>query len=550
MNKNAKKIALGITIPAAIAGAIIGGLFIYRNASAKPVVVYPLEAIAMTDTGSDMSVTSGNLSSEGLQKIFLSGTQTVRSVDVTEGQEVKKGDVLLSYDTTLTEIEVERARVKVGRLELELSQAQKELADLNNMQPHSTHVVEPSYTVEYKPSETPKLIQGSGTNDDPYIYMFGEDDSITGSLLKELLSKAHSSEEQESSEASDNVSESPENTESPETEADLSSYEDGSVYVVIINRENNAMNAQVTAKHGLRIDVAGGEITGLGFFEPYLPEDIESYEKQPESYEESTGSEYTQEELVKLRAAKAEEINELKRSIALARNEYEQKKLEIGDSSVKASIDGVVTKVRTAQDAGNSGEPVVELNAGGSYFVTGTISEFDLENVHVGDTVYVDSYSMTEESGGGSYEGEIVEISDKPATGDETDSYFSYGDGNANATYYPFKVKLSGELSLKDDSYMEISYQPKSEAEGGVYVMNAFIRRDGADSYVYVKGENGLLEKRSVKIGKSYMGSYTQIKSGLDADDKLAFPYGNDVKSGAKTKDGAVEDLYGDMPVY
>ena len=549
MNKNAKKIALGITIPAAIAGAVIGGLFIYRNASAKPVVVYPLEALAMTDTGSDMSVTSGNLSAEGLQKIFLSGTQTVSSVDVTEGQEVKKGDVLLSYDTTLTEVEVERARVKVGRLELDLSQAEKELADLNNMAPHSTYVVEPSYTVEYKPAETPRLIRGSGTTDDPYIYMFDEFDSITGSLLKELLSKAKASEAQDGSEDAEADSETVEEEAQTEEEADLSDYEDGSVYVVVINREENALNAPITASHGLRIDVAGSEITGIGLFEPYIPEDIESYEEQPESYEESTGSEYTQEELVKMRAEKSAEISELRRSIALARNEYEQKKLETDDSVVRASIDGVVTKVRTAQESGNSGEAVVELSAGGAYFVTGTISEFDLENVHVGDIVYVDSYSMTD-SGGGSYEGEIVEISDKPATGEDANSYFSYGDGNTNVTYYPFKVKLSGDVSLKDDSYMEISYQPESESDGGVYIMNAFIRRDGADSYVYVKGENGLLERRSVKIGKSLWGSYTQIKSGLEADDMLAFPYGNDVKSGAKTKEGSAEDLYGDMPVY
>ena len=192
----------------------------------------------------------------------------------------------------------------------------------------------------------------------------------------------------------------------------------------------------------------------------------------------------------------------------------------------------------------------MELSAGGAYFVTGTISEFDLENVHKGDKVYVESYSMSGDGNGGSYEGEIVEISDKPATEGESFSYFSYDEGNSNVTYYPFKVKLSGDVSLRDDSYMEISYTPVAESEKGVYIMNAFIRRDGADSYVYVKGDNGFLEKRSVRLGKSLWGTYTQIKSGITADDMLAFPYGKDVREGAKTVTGKTEDLYRDMPVY
>ena len=575
MGKTAKKVILGITVPAAIAGAIVGGLLIYRNVSAKPVPVYPLEQLVMTDYGSDVAATSGTVSSEGIQKVFTSGTQTVSSVDVKEGQEVKKGDVLLSYDTTLTDIEVDRARVKVGRLNLELNQAQKELEELNNAQPHTTTIIEPGYTVEYTPSETPKLLQGSGTSDDPYIYLFDEYDGITGSLLKTLISKAEegsggddpdtseqdepdsggeggeTSKQEDSSENSDDPAMDQDTSEeSVETDApDFSEYDAGSVYVVVINRENNAMNAQVTAKHGIRIDVSDGAVSGISFFEPYLPENIESYEEQPEPREEESGSDYTQEELVQMRASKAEEISELKRSVALAQNEYERKKLELEDGVVRANIDGVVTRVRNPQEAGSENAAVVELSAGGSYYVTGTISEFDLENVHVGDTVSVETYGMGDGEGG-NYEGEIVEISDKPATGEDAFSFFGYGEGNSNVTYYPFKVRLSADANLRDDSYIEIYYQPEEAGGSGVYIMDAFIKRDGTDYYVYVRGEDGKLEKKSVRPGRSLWGSYTQIKGGLKADDMLAFPYSKDAKPGAPTKVSSIEEAYEEMPVY
>lgn len=543
MNKTAKRIILGVTIPAAIAGAVVAGLLIYRNANVKPVAVYPLSDLVMTDYGSDASVTSGSVSAEGLQKVFLSNTQSVKSVDVQEGQEVKKGDVLISYDTTLTDIEVERAKVNVGRLELELSKTKKELEDLNNARPHTTVIIEPGYTVTYTPSETPLLLQGNGTSEDPFIYLFDESDSITGNVLEKILEKTGN---QEAGSKTDPEADTEEASE-PDDEGSMDDSDDGSVYVVVINREDNALNAQVTAKYGLRIDTGEGKITGLGFFEPYLPENIESYEEQPEAYEEESGSEYTQEELVRMRMQKSREIQELQRNIALAKNEYERKKLETEDSAVRAGTDGVVTKVRNPGDA--NGEAIVELSAGGAYYVTGTLSEFDLESVHVGDMVSVEAYSMSGE-GGGTYEGEIVEISDKPATGDDASSYFSYSEGNSNVTNYPFKVKLPAEADLRDDSYVEIYYQPDSGDDAGVYIMNAFIRRDGGDSYVYVKGDNGMLEKRSVRIGRSLWGSYTQVKGGLKSDDELAFPYGKDVKTGAKTVEGKPEDLYGDMTAW
>ena len=577
MNKTAKRIILGVTIPAAIAGAVVAGLLIYRNVNVKPVAVYPLSELVMTDYGSDSSVTSGTVSAEGLQKVFLSNTQSVKSVDVQEGQKVKKGDVLISYDTTLKDLEVERSRINAERLELELSQAKKELNDLNNAQPHTTIVIEPGYTVTYTPSETPMLLQGAGTSDDPFIYLFDESDSITGKVLDKILTEAgkrdngSDSEKKETEPAGDHSADpdAGETSEKPETEPDTDTGEvsdaepvgsseadaspdlddpgDGSVYVVVINREENAMNAPVKAKHGLRIDTSEGRITGLGFFEPNLPENIERYEEQPEAHEEESGSEYTQEELVQLRLSKSKEIEALQRNNKIKKNDYEQKKLEIEDGTVRASTDGVVTKVRTPQDA--NGEPIVELSAGGAYYVTGVLSEFDLENVHPGDIVTVETYGMGDE-GGGTYEGEVVEISDKPATGEDSYSYFNYTEGNSNVTNYPFKVKLPAEADLRDDSYVEIYYQSDSGDDAGVYIMNAFIRRDGGDSYVYAKDDKGLLEKRSVRIGRSLWGSYTQVKNGLKPDDELAFPYGKDVKAGAKTTEGKTEDLYGDMAAW
>ena len=84
----------------------------------------------MTDYWGDTTETSGTVTMDKLQKVFLSQTQTSAQVYVTEGQTVKKGDRLLSYDSTLTELDVERARIALERLRLQQENTRKELQQL------------------------------------------------------------------------------------------------------------------------------------------------------------------------------------------------------------------------------------------------------------------------------------------------------------------------------------------------------------------------------------------------------------------------------------
>ena len=61
---------------------------------------------------------------------------------------------------------------------------------------------------------------------------------------------------------------------------------------------------------------------------------------------------------------------------------------------------------------------------------------------------------------------------------------------------------------------------------------------------MYVLGQDGKLEERTVTIGKTLGGSYTQILDGLSTEDLIAFPYGKNVKPGAPAEKGDMSDLY------
>ena len=130
MNKKLKRSFLAAGIVVGVCALVWGGLTLLRNGSRSAVKVYPVTGISMTDYWGDTTETSGTVTMDKLQKVFLSQTQTSAQVYVTEGQTVKKGDRLLSYDSTLTELDVERARIALERLRLQQENTRKELQQL------------------------------------------------------------------------------------------------------------------------------------------------------------------------------------------------------------------------------------------------------------------------------------------------------------------------------------------------------------------------------------------------------------------------------------
>ena len=245
-----------------------------------------------------------------------------------------------------------------------------------------------------------------------------------------------------------------------------------------------------------------------------------------------------QKDLAKAIVDKAQEVKEKEVNLRLAKLSLDKKIKELGDGNVYAEFDGTVKAVRNADEAYNNSEAVIELSGGGGYYVTGTLSEMELGSVKVGDTVSISSW-MT----GAACEGTIVSIDDYPTT-----SGNSWGDGNRNVSYYPFKVFVEEDAGLQANDYVDIQYQKAGTQEQGssLYLQSWFIRTDNGKSYVMARNEDGRLEQRWVQTGRDLWGSYTQIRGGLTTDDYVAFPYGRDVVEGARTVEAAADELYND----
>lgn len=559
MSKKLKKGIIAAACVVGVCGAVWGGLTIARNAQRGDVNVYAVNECAMTDYWGDTSNTSGMVTTDKLQKIYISQSQTVKKVWVKEGDSVKKGTVLVSYDSTLTQATVERAKIDYDRQTENLEVMKNELELLKKAKNKETLEAEKTKLEAelqaeisrldgaggYDPEKAvvPGLVtpmaEGSGNSKDkPIYYYWLTNNPLSDEVLRNLL---HGAE----------INRATPMDKTPTV----------STYLVLVSRDKDKMGGMPTSR-GLLITetftpnsteqpVEGAPISGtvsISFWFCDLPEYIDperTYDS--DKYKELTRkiaqiqelleSSMTQLDLNKAILEKAQAVKEQEVNLKVAKLKLDKKLAELGDGNVYAEFDGTVKTVRDPGEAYNNSEAVVELSGGGGYYVTGTLSEMDLGSVQVGDSVSISSW-MT----GAACEGTIVSIDDYP-----TSNSNNWGDGNRNVSYYPFKVFVTEDANLQPNDYVDIQYQKDTSAEesgSSLYLQSMFIRTDNGKSYVMARGEDGRLEQRWVQTGRDLWGSYTQIRGGLTIDDYVAFPYGRDVVEGAHTQEATTDQLY------
>ena len=97
---------------------------------------------------------------------------------VAQGDTVKKGDVLMTFDTTLSDLQLERKRLEVEKLKLDLETAQKKLKDIRNMKPMS--IVSPD---DFDNSDEDSDDEGDLKKDYELSYDHAYDGSESGKAL-------------------------------------------------------------------------------------------------------------------------------------------------------------------------------------------------------------------------------------------------------------------------------------------------------------------------------------------------------------------------------
>ena len=564
-----------ISITALVLVAAIGcGIWYYAgHNSSEPVYVYPFDYLGMTEYWGDSQESYGPVTTDKIQTVYLSDTQTVTEILVQPGDTVKKGDLLMTFDTTLSDLALERKRLDVEKLKLQLEDAKEELREINGMKP----MVIPTYTEE-DDSENENLgpVVAAGepqiaeyasydgsAQEKAIICWINSADQINDSLLEQIrqaaealwnanLEKEYNSSASAPLDGTDGSTgdgsgetEGSGSTEGGGTGETNGSSEDPKppyehqtmtkFYVVFKVTEGNQQLASKTVWQGMEVSGQGGGFT-FRFFSPSIPDYTMTgtSEDSSSSSQIDFGSGYTAAQIAELRSSQEKKIKDLEFDIKMAEADYKIMQTEVNDGNVYAQIDGEVVSVLTEDEAKAQQQPILKVSGGGGFYVEGFVSELEKDNMQIGQEVTVNDWNT-----GMTYTGTIVSLGDFPTA----DGYWN-GLGNPTASYYPFSVFVDGSADLQQGRYVSVMYSTAT-SENGIYLRTAFIRTENGKSYVYVLGENGRLEQRYVTTGKSLWGSYTEILSGITAEDLIAFPYGKNVKSGVPAVEGDMSNLYG-----
>lgn len=513
--KKIKIIIIAVLVVAVAAGSITGVVY-YKNSKGLASVM----SVSMISTTNDYtSMTSeGMVCDDACQTINLKDGQKVTEVYVTKDQQVKAGDKLLAYDVTSLSLSVEMKQLEIQSLENQLTSEKQKLDKLKNTkpvakQPESPVTPEPQPDTqpaapEQKPDEEHDVIsdlsvaEGSGTENDPYVFTCTEASYVSGALLNTLAEK--------SAVARFVIGDA----NAPDMELTvrgdkLGSYDDSDEIKLFL--------AGTITAGAASDDTAGNEPSDS------TADSATEQTTQPDADTASEEKTYTADEL-------KDAIKEQTRSVAdvdlqkrIAQADLKELQSELEDGVVYAKKDGIVTTVCDPANPPQDGTPFLQLSGAAGLYISGTIGELDLDTVKVGQSVSAVNY-MT----GDTYEGTISEISNAPS-----DSV-NYGDSNPNSSFYGYTAYIENPQNLKKGDSLQLTIDTSSEGSGsGLYIDKSFVRTEHGQSYIY-KDDNGKLKKQSVKTGRTLWDSYVEIKSGLTNDEYIAFPYG--VREGEKTK--------------
>ena len=499
-----------------VVGAAGGGVFWYvrSRANSSPVEVEPASMYTTMDWGSE-NYSSGIATSDYVQEIYAEADKIIKEIPVQEGQEVHVGDVLVQYETTRMELNVERCKNEQQQLEYELGQSRQELTRLQSLKPYVPEP-EPEPVPEPEPEPLPEntyeahdvmdaaaageYFAGSGTSEDPYRYLCTSECRFDSAYLASLCSALKEADTGEDE-----------------------SREEGPAPAAVrfeVHEEDN--------EHGRLL--YAWEIDGTTGAMRFLPEETMPEPEpvpEPEIPAEEPEEQYTQEELKDMISAKEEEITNLEYSIKQAQLSLETAQKELEDACVVSRIDGVVKTLTDVDSVIGTDNPFLVVSGENGFYLQGTLNESMLGQISVGDVVTAYSYET-----GSYYDARIIEISDYP---EDVSEYF-YG-GNPNTSNYAFLAQIEEADGLRNGMWLDITMTLGDDSAGeSLFLWKAYILSDDGEKYIYKVGEDGRLKKQTVRTGKTLYGDYIEIKSGLSEEDLIAFPYGKNVRDGAAVK--------------
>lgn len=487
--KVVKRILL-ILLIVILVGAV--GYGIYRFYWSRSVAkVVQVSSIAIDYSGDEVE-SGGTLTNDQTQSFYLSDSDNIQEIYVTEGQQVSAGTPLLKYNTDETAASINEKQVSIQQTANDISIAQAQLDKLRTIKPtddteEENKKVEPTGKEKNKQAyryltEKAKPYDGKGTEEEPYRFLCTDDCYATSGFLKKIQKKQW--------------------------------------YCVFEVRDKNQLSGDVISstswngKHMFTFDDNSLYIIRTG--EIYILADEE----------DNTSKKYTKKELREAISEKQNELMELQNSLAKDQLELKQLQESLSEAVVTAKNDGAVIKLIDPEEFEDDGTPFMIVSSSDKLYVQQMVDEYNVKQLKVGQKVTGKDWVS-----GADFEAVIEKIADAPSTNEDMGS----GGMNTNVSYYNVTASVENTEGLENGDSVNLSTTIEDE-NAGLFIEKAYCKQENGKTVVYIRNKKGKLKRQEVTTGRTVWGSCIEIKEGLSRDDYIAFPYSDTSKEGVRCK--------------
>lgn len=602
MNKKKRKFKKRKIIIPLICIIVVGAItfaLAYKKYSDSFIKVIPVsEAVGMFNhDGVGKILIKGSLKKGSVQNVNVNNELNIGEVKVEKGDTVKKGDVLIAYDTNLLQLNVDAQQTQIDILTNQIKIAENELVTLKGLIPAENAPVEEP-PVEEIPTEAPTNVtveedepvvfeyekqitekttplSGDGSKSSPFVFNVGEDTVVTKQYMQYLAGNNTANTTTSATESATKATEGATQATKDDsryaifhmystdgtllyswlvdgtkiTDGDIANWQCSNG--VVISEDGSIQVAQGTNLFATLVtyNQSNSDLYDEGSLEDLYSEYLSGNVEIPAEYEDvqngliadsedavvNQNYMYTQAELQSMISAKEDEIDDLEFSKRQAEIDLNNAQKDLENGGEVANIDGTVTFVAQSNEQAIKEGAYVTVVNDSITTVVGSVSENDLPNVSVGMKVTASNDITSEE-----FEGEIIQIAEEASVGQG--GYDEYGLYDDTVSYYDVTVELSKKVDIKEDESVTI-IADTNEATESVWLDNAFVRIENGKTYVMVATDDNVIEKRYVETGQSYFGLSTEITSGLSLEDRIALPYGK-TQEGKPVVDATFEELY------
>ena len=602
MNKKKRKFKKRKIIIPLICIIVVGAItfaLAYKKYSDSFIKVIPVsEAVGMFNhDGVGKILIKGSLKKGSVQNVNVNNELNIGEVKVEKGDTVKKGDVLIAYDTNLLQLNVDAQQTQIDILTNQIKIAENELVTLKGLIPAENAPVEQP-PVEEIPTEAPTNVtveedepvvfeyekqitekttplSGDGSKSSPFVFNVGEDTVVTKQYMQYLAGNNTANITTSATESATKATEGATQATKDDsryaifhmystdgtllyswlvdgtkiTDGDIANWQCSNG--VVISEDGSIQVAQGTNLFATLVtyNQSNSDLYDEGSLEDIYSEYLSGNVEIPAEYEDvqngliadsedavvNQNYMYTQAELQSMISAKEDEIDDLEFSKRQAEIDLNNAQKDLENGGEVANIDGTVAFVAQSNEQAIKEGAYVTVVNDSITTVVGSVSENDLPNVSVGMKVTASNDITSEE-----FEGEIIQIAEEASVGQG--GYDEYGLYDDTVSYYDVTVELSKKVDIKEDESVTI-IADTNEATESVWLDNAFVRIENGKTYVMVATDDNVIEKRYVETGQSYFGLSTEITSGLSLEDRIALPYGK-TQEGKPVVDATFEELY------